>query len=748
MVNVIIFFLAVFVLLESFSRVSRALGIKPPLEILLASVTLLWSWTVGVTWILSVLHILTGESFGVAVAATVVLILVLFRKHETSLFAGISDLFFNCYGFVKEKKIFVFVLLLPLVWTIWAVIRILLLPPLNYDSMTYHLPMIANWLQHGTLAMYATNTYRQIIFPVNAEILQMFHVIFIQNDSIVELVQLESFLVCYVGVYVISRKAGMSKGWSLNASCILLTVPMALLQSCTTQNDLVVAAALVLSMVWLGCYISDPGIKPLFLLSLALGFLLGVKINMIISLAVLVFCTFFVFWSKRNIGFKKSHLFAFILMVLFSGTLLGSEIYIRNLLVFKKMLPVELVPGPMESHFAIGMSTLTENFIFLGKWWFVTCWDYLSPATWNHNFSHYGLLFSYVVLPFACLSGIALLMRALSRERLETERLLPLVVFAVIIGSLVGFFLSHRPRPYDLRYLIFVPVGLSPVAFWFLSRMKAKLETIVAVIVVVISLPTMVLAATLDDGKTIQKAYSLEPGERTTANLGEYGFPQTLRAFDRVVKEGESVIYCGTEDNWSYTLFGHDFSRRIYYASSLDKVLSCLDNYPIAWVMVHQQYTEIIDYLTKNNTLFKKVRVEGDKGDRLYFLFRFFPENWSEVWFDGIYGDHWSSRGFSISAATPGIFTVVLTVPHRYNDTVSLGYRMLGEEFKYFYWAKPGDYTVEIPLSKAGTIFCVPSRFFNTTAEGLDNDNRDLGFMIQKIEFVKNGESNRIVVYK
>lgn len=747
--KVVLFFLILVVLLEIFGRISRALGIKSPLEILLASVTLLWSWTVGVTWVLSVLHILTAESFGVAVVATVILVLVLFRRHETSLLTGMSEFFLHCYGFVKEKKVFMVVLLLPLVWTIWAVIRILLLPPLNYDSITYHLPMIANWLQHGTLALYDTNTYRQIIFPVNAEILQMFHVIFVQNDSIVELVQLESFLVCYVGVYVISRKAGMSKGWSLNASGILLTVPMALLQSCTTQNDVVVAASLVLSMVWLSCYISNPGIKPLFLLSLALGFLLGVKINMIISFGVLVLCTFFVFWSKRGIGFRKSHLLAFVMMLLLSAALLGSEIYVRNLMFFKKVLPVDLIPGPMESHFVVSVTTVTENLIFLGKWWFVTCWDYLSPSTWNHNFSHYGPLFSYVVLPFACMTGIALLIRVFSRERLEAERLLALVIFLVIIGSLIGFFLSHRPRPYDLRYLIFVPVGLSTVAFWFLSRMKAKLETIVAVIIVIISLPTMVLAAALDDGKTIQKAYSLEPGERTTANLGEYGFPQTLRAFDRVVKEGESVIYCGTEDDWSYTLFGHDFSRRIYYASTLEKVLSYLDNYPIQWVMVHQSYTEIIDYLTRNNTLFKKVKVEGDREDRLYFLFRFFPENWSEVWFDGIYGDHWSSRGFSLSAATPGIFTVVLTVPQRYQDTVSLAYGMLNkEEFKCFYWTKPGDYTVEIPLLKAGTLFFLPSRYFNTTAEGLDNDNRDLGLMIQKIEFVKNGESKRILVYK
>lgn len=110
--------------------------------------------------------------------------------------------------------------------------------PYNWDSMTYHLPRIAHWAQNGSVAHYATHIPRQISSPVLAEFVNL-HVYILtgHSDILLNLLQCMCYLTCACMVYRITRKLHGSHGMSLLASLLYMSMPIALAEALTTQND-------------------------------------------------------------------------------------------------------------------------------------------------------------------------------------------------------------------------------------------------------------------------------------------------------------------------------------------------------------------------------------------------------------------------------------------------------------------------------------------------------------------------------
>ncbi|MBF0123464.1 MAG: hypothetical protein HQL21_08710 [Candidatus Omnitrophica bacterium] len=111
----------------------------------------------------------------------------------------------------------------------------------NWDSMTYHLPRVMHWLQNHSLAYYPTNIVRQNSYLPGAEILLLHSFILGGGDRWVHCVQWLSFIGCAVGGSLIAQRLGAEMGGQVLAGVFALTLPAAILQSMTTQNDLVLS---------------------------------------------------------------------------------------------------------------------------------------------------------------------------------------------------------------------------------------------------------------------------------------------------------------------------------------------------------------------------------------------------------------------------------------------------------------------------------------------------------------------------
>jgi hypothetical protein len=117
--------------------------------------------------------------------------------------------------------------------------------PNNYDSLTYHLPRVVHWIADKSLANYPTSVLRQLTSSPGAEFAICHNMLLSGDDHGVNLVQLYAFYGCIFGVIALSRSMKLPKEVQLLSGLFAASIPMAMLQGSSTQNDLTAAFWLV-----------------------------------------------------------------------------------------------------------------------------------------------------------------------------------------------------------------------------------------------------------------------------------------------------------------------------------------------------------------------------------------------------------------------------------------------------------------------------------------------------------------------
>jgi 4-amino-4-deoxy-L-arabinose transferase-like glycosyltransferase len=154
---------------------------------------------------------------------------------------------------------------------------VLTVPPNNYDSMTYHLSRVGYWLQHESFYPWPTPNPRQTTFPMNAEIGAMWTILFVGTDRLAGFVQWSAGLVSMVAIMGLSRLLGANRAQAVFAALLWATLPEIVLQSTTTQNDLVVGAFFTCAVYLLYVGLRSQHNRMLLLSGLGLGLALGTK---------------------------------------------------------------------------------------------------------------------------------------------------------------------------------------------------------------------------------------------------------------------------------------------------------------------------------------------------------------------------------------------------------------------------------------------------------------------------------------
>jgi hypothetical protein len=148
-------------------------------------------------------------------------------------------------------------------------------PPNNYDSMTYHLARVLHWAQNHSVQHYATHIERQIMFAPFAEFILTHIYVITGTDRFVNLAQWFSMVICIIGVSSITKKLGATTIQQAIASLLCAFIPMGILQSTSTQNDLVLSACLVCLVIF-SFYLWENPHSKFFIIGLGLS--LGLSI--------------------------------------------------------------------------------------------------------------------------------------------------------------------------------------------------------------------------------------------------------------------------------------------------------------------------------------------------------------------------------------------------------------------------------------------------------------------------------------
>ena len=131
-------------------------------------------------------------------------------------------------------------------------------PPNNWDSMTYHMGRVAHWVQNGSVGVYPTHIVRQAYSNPWAEFAITQLRVLGRTDRFANLVQWFSFLGCVIGCSLIAESLGAGRRGQVYSAVVAATIPMAILQATSTQNDLTVSFWIV-CFAYFGLRLARPG---------------------------------------------------------------------------------------------------------------------------------------------------------------------------------------------------------------------------------------------------------------------------------------------------------------------------------------------------------------------------------------------------------------------------------------------------------------------------------------------------------
>lgn len=127
----------------------------------------------------------------------------------------------------------------------------LVAPPNNTDAMIYHLSRVAHWAQNRSVALFASSTLRELYLNPLAEYGILHTYLLAGSDRFAGLVQWFSYANTAIIVSLIAEQLGASKKGQYLAALFAMTVPQAILQATSTQNDLVFAGNALIAIYFI-----------------------------------------------------------------------------------------------------------------------------------------------------------------------------------------------------------------------------------------------------------------------------------------------------------------------------------------------------------------------------------------------------------------------------------------------------------------------------------------------------------------
>lgn len=227
--------------------------------------------------------------------------------------------------------------------------------PNHSDSMEYHLSRVMHWIQNGSVAHYPSHNIFQLYQNPWSEFAIAHLQILSHSDRLSGCVQWVSMIGSLFGVSLIAKELGARRNGQILAGIFAVTMPMAVLQGSSTNNDHVVA-------LWMVCFVyfalitMRQGIRPLLLVCLGASLGLAILSKGTAYIYALPFCLWLLLWGVRRLGWRmvKPMLGVIAIVIAING---GH--YLRNFLLFGSPLGS---PGD-ETGAAFGLKYLISNVV-------------------------------------------------------------------------------------------------------------------------------------------------------------------------------------------------------------------------------------------------------------------------------------------------------------------------------------------------------------------------------------------------
>lgn len=155
-------------------------------------------------------------------------------------------------------------------------------PPYVHDTLTYHLPNVAEWIQQERIHAISSPVIRSN-WPAAFEVFETWFVVFLHHDLLIQLGCVACYLLAVASVYAIGRGLGMGTHLAAGTALLFAYTPSVAIHATSCKNDLAAAAFYLFSMAILvdllrnGNRAAFPLNRQLLFLAMAFAFGVGTK---------------------------------------------------------------------------------------------------------------------------------------------------------------------------------------------------------------------------------------------------------------------------------------------------------------------------------------------------------------------------------------------------------------------------------------------------------------------------------------
>ena len=262
---------------------AACLRLRSPIEFLLATYLLGWTWLVGASLALSPTRSLTRGSLLATIGVGLVAAAVVWHFCGRPALPDPRPALAQARRALREPVILVLAVVVTLA-NLYVGALAFLTPANDWDALSYHLARASFWLQeHGIAYIADVADPRLNVNPPNAEIGQLATMVLSGSDRYVALPQLLAYGALTLSVAGLSRRIGLGHREALFAALAFATLPVLVLQAPTALNDLVVTSFLAAATL----FVLRAGRAPLLLVALAVGLAIGTKFSGLLCLPTL-----------------------------------------------------------------------------------------------------------------------------------------------------------------------------------------------------------------------------------------------------------------------------------------------------------------------------------------------------------------------------------------------------------------------------------------------------------------------------
>ena len=162
-------------------------------------------------------------------------------------------------------------------------------PHFPHDPLTYHLVFPVEWRQRHGLALVPTpfGDPSRAYDAANVSLYYLWLLLPLGQDQFAQSGQFPFFILCLLALTGVCRELNLKPPWRYLPALLFALTPLASVQASMAFNDLAVAALVLTSLYWILRLRSSRRAEDLYLASISLGLLAGIKYLALLPAAVL-----------------------------------------------------------------------------------------------------------------------------------------------------------------------------------------------------------------------------------------------------------------------------------------------------------------------------------------------------------------------------------------------------------------------------------------------------------------------------